>query len=71
MKLTNKQKKWLITRGGRTYRDVVTDNGKLYVVMSTFCRDLKLYKIPNDKNIKIYKDKGGYIRTGTDRSMLK
>jgi hypothetical protein len=58
--LTELQRMWVYTRGGRTERDVYIKNGELGVDMVAQ-NGVAFIPVPDDKYITIYRDANGYI----------
>jgi len=67
VKVTDLQRKWLFTQGGRYPMDVVERNSKLVVPMGDGKGGIELIELPNDKVIKTYyklTEKNGQIKIG-------
>lgn len=60
MEITEKQKMWLKTRGGRKACDVIESKGKL-CISNRFEGQEVLSEIPNDSKIDMYLNKSGYV----------
>lgn len=58
--LTQKQRWWLETRGGRGLADVLISEGEFYVSMRSEWKDV-LVKVPEDDFILVYRNKDGHL----------
>lgn len=67
IKVTELQRKYLVTQGGRTPADVIEKQGKLYIPMGDGKGGIELVDLPSDEAIKSFyklKDTGKQILLG-------